>query len=84
MHISAMIGRYVTRASAIKQAVIKTKGVCTMSNDKNDNQRTLSDALLFASLASARSTVIKSREAEARQERIDATPIAPHLAALRP
>ena len=55
-----------------------------MSNDKNDNQRTLSDALLFASLATARSNVIREREAEAREERIAATPIAPHLAAMRP
>ena len=79
-----MIGRYFTRASAIKQAVIrKRKGVTTMSNDNND-KRTLSDALLFASLATARSNVIQQREADARQERIAATPIAPHLAAMRP
>lgn len=53
-----------------------------MSNDKND-KRTLSDALLFASLATARSDVVKGREAAEKQERIAATPIAPHLAAMR-
>ena len=49
----------------------------------NNDKRTLSDALLFASLATARSEVIKQRENEQRQERIAATPIAPHLAAMR-
>lgn len=53
-----------------------------MSNNK-DNQRTLSDALLFASLATDRSKVIEQRATEERQERIASTPIAPYLAALR-
>lgn len=43
----------------------------------------LSDALRQAALVSTLSNAAKKREADEKQARINATPIAPHLAAVR-
>lgn len=54
-----------------------------MTTTTNEDKRTLSDALLYAAQASRTTSVLRERAAEQQRERIEATPIAPYLAAVR-